>query len=70
MQVQPDDIVGCDGDGVVVVPFRIAEEVAIYARAILLADMRARCGLYQRLGMEPDHTVDYETVEAYYRQFE
>jgi hypothetical protein len=34
----------------------------------LLADMRARRGLYQRLGMEPDQTVDYEMVEAYYDQ--
>ena len=51
------------------VPIRIAEEVAVHARAILLADMRARRGLYQRLGMEPDYTVDFETVEAYYNQF-
>ena len=70
VQVQPGDIIGCDGDGIVVVPIRIAEEVAVHARAILLADMRARRGLYQRLGMEPDHTVDYEMVEAYYSQFE
>jgi len=70
VQVEPGDIVGCDGDGVVVVPLRVAEEVAIHARAILLADMRSRRRLYERLGMEPDATVDYETVEAYYRQFE
>jgi len=69
VQVQPGDIIGCDGDGIVVVPIRIAEEVAVHARAILLADMRARRGLYQRLGMEPDYTVDFETVEAYYNQF-
>jgi len=68
VQVNPGDIVGCDGDGIVVVPIRVAEEVAIHARAILLADMRARRNLYKRLGMEPDHTVDYETVSAYYDQ--
>ena len=70
VQVEPGDIVGCDGDGVVVVPQRIAAEVAVHARAILLADMRGRRRLYEKLGMEPDETVDYETVEAYYSQFE
>jgi len=66
VQVEPNDIIGCDGDGIVVVPLRVAEEVAIHARAILIADMKARRALYQRLGMIPDHTVDYETVEEYY----
>lgn len=70
VQVEPGDMVGCDGDGVVVVPQRIAYEAAIHARAILLADMHGRNKLYKRLGMEPDDTVDYETVEAYYSQFE
>jgi regulator of RNase E activity RraA len=66
VQVRPGDIVGCDGDGVVVVPQDIGEEVAVHARAILLADMRARRKLYERLGMTPDDTVDSETVETYY----
>lgn len=66
VQVRPGDIVGCDDDGVVVVPIEVAAEVAVHARAILLADMRARRKLYERLGMTPDETVDYETVEAYY----
>ena len=70
VQVEPGDIIGCDGDGIVVVPLKVAEEVSIHARAILLADMRARRGLYQRLGMTPDYTVDYEAVEKYYSQFE
>ncbi|OGG54658.1 MAG: 4-hydroxyphenylacetate isomerase [Candidatus Handelsmanbacteria bacterium RIFCSPLOWO2_12_FULL_64_10] len=69
VQVGPGDIVGCDDDGVVVVPLRVAKEVAVHARAVLLADMRARRKLYERLGMPPDETVDSETVEAYYRQF-
>ncbi|CAA9579683.1 MAG: Demethylmenaquinone methyltransferase-like protein [uncultured Thermomicrobiales bacterium] len=70
VQVRPGDMVGCDDDGVVVVPVEVAREVAGYARAVLLADMRARQRLYERLGRAPDETVDYETVEAYYRQFE
>jgi regulator of RNase E activity RraA len=69
VQVRPGDIVGCDDDGVVVVPLEIAPQVAVHARAVLLADMRARRKLYERLGMTPDPTVDYEMVEAYYRQF-
>ena len=69
-QVRPGDMVGCDDDGVVVVPLEIAAEVAVHARAILLADMRARRKLYERLGMTMDETVDVEGVEAYYRQFE
>ena len=68
-QVQPGDIVGCDDDGVVVVPQAIAGEAAAHARAILLADMRDRAKLYERLGMPPDATVDFKTVEDYYRQF-
>lgn len=65
-QVRPGDFVGCDDDGLVVVPLEIVEEVAAHAQAILLADMRGRRKLYERLGMTPDETVDYETVEAYY----
>lgn len=70
VQVRPGDIVGCDDDGVVVVPLEVAEEAAVHARAVLLSDMKARRELYGRLGKEPDSTVDCEAVEAYYRQFE
>jgi regulator of RNase E activity RraA len=59
--------VGCDDDGVLVVPYEIAQEVAKHAIAILLADMKGRRGLYERLGMALDETVDYEHVEAYYK---
>ena len=68
--MRPGDIIGCDGDDVVVVPLELAKEIAVHARAVLLADMRGRRKLYERLGMILDETVDYETVEAYDRQFE
>lgn len=70
VQVRPGDLVGCDDDGIVVVPIEVAAEVATHAQAILLADMRGRRNLYQRLGMEPDETVDVELVEQYYRDLE
>ena len=69
-QVRPGDIVGCDDDGVIVVPHEVAEEVAVHARAVLLSDMRGRKLLYERLGMAPDDTIDTDAVEAYYSQFE
>jgi regulator of RNase E activity RraA len=67
VQVRPGDLVGCDNDGIVVVPLEVAAEVAKHAQAVLLSDMRGRKGLYERLGMTPDETVEVETVEAYYR---
>jgi regulator of RNase E activity RraA len=68
VQVRPGDIVGCDDDGVVVVPLEVAAAVAGHARAVLLHDMRDRKALYERLGRDSDETVDYEAVEAYYRE--
>lgn len=65
-QVQPGDIVGCDDDGIVVVPLAVAAESATHARAVLLADMRGRRRLYERLQMPFDETVDVELVESYY----
>jgi 4-hydroxy-4-methyl-2-oxoglutarate aldolase len=70
VRVDPGDIVGCDDDGVIVVPQDIAEEVARHAQAILLADMRGRHSLYERLGIPMDDTVDIEAVEAYYAGLE
>jgi 4-hydroxy-4-methyl-2-oxoglutarate aldolase len=66
VQVRPGDIVGCDDDGLIVVPVEVAREVAVHARAVLLADMRARRRHYERLGMPIDETVDFDAVEQYY----
>jgi regulator of RNase E activity RraA len=55
--VCPGDIVVGDADGVIVVPRGVAEQVAKYAREILMNDKDARKSLYQRLGMPSDHTV-------------
>ena len=70
VQVRPEDIIGCDDDGVVAVPLEVAQEVAIHARAVLLADMKGRRGLYERLGMPMDETVDVATVERYYEDLD
>jgi regulator of RNase E activity RraA len=65
-QVRPGDIVGCDDDGLIVVPIEIAREVALHAKAILIADMKARGRRYERLGNAPDASVDVAAVERYY----
>lgn len=43
---------------------------AVYAQAILIADMKSRRRHYETLGMEMDETVDWERVEAYYEELE
>jgi len=55
--VCPGDIVVADGDGVVVVPRKVAESVAGYAREILDNDKLARRDLYKKLGKKLDKTV-------------
>jgi regulator of RNase E activity RraA len=65
-QVRPGDIVGCDDDGLIVVPIEVAKEVALHAKAVLIADMNARGKRYEKLGMAPDASVDVPALERYY----
>jgi regulator of RNase E activity RraA len=58
--VHPGDVVVADGDGVIVVPGAIAEEVAAHARAEHRRDKRRRRKHYEALGMELDETVTDE----------
>jgi regulator of RNase E activity RraA len=67
--VRPDDIVGCDGDGCLVVPQEVVEDVIRTAAAILIADAKGRRRLYERLNMPPDETVDVEGMEAFYKDW-
>ena len=55
--VHPGDVVVADGDGVIVVPREVAEEVACYARRELEQDKVGRRRLYEELGRELDETV-------------
>lgn len=55
--VYPGDVIVADGDGVVVVPRKLAFDVAEYAHRELRADKIARRQRYEALGMELDDTV-------------
>ncbi len=57
ISVNPGDIVVADGDGVIVVPSKIARDVAKYAHRELKNDKVGRRKLYEDLGMELDETV-------------
>jgi regulator of RNase E activity RraA len=58
VRVYPGDIVVADGDGVVVVPVKHAEDVAAVAREIANQDKESRRRHYKRAGLEPDWTVE------------
>ncbi|MBN2774976.1 MAG: hypothetical protein JXR31_12040 [Prolixibacteraceae bacterium] len=55
--VCPGDVVVADGDGVVVVPRKVAKEVAEKAQKVLENDKAGRRGLYESLGRPLDKTV-------------
>ena len=55
--VMPGDVIVADGDGVIVVPRGVAEEVAKYAHKIIEEDKAARRRLYRQLGLPEDPSV-------------
>ena len=55
--VCPGDVVVADGDGVIVVPRKVARQVAENARVVLENDKKGRRKLYKSLGMPLDQTV-------------
>jgi len=67
VMVRPGDIIGCDWDGVVVVPLEVAEEVLYFAAKIAIDDKKSRKNLYAKLGKAPDETVDWEAVAEYFK---
>jgi len=55
--IEPGDVIGADGDGVIVVPRAHAKEVAEYARTTLDGDKAGRRQLYKKLGLPTDDSV-------------
>ena len=55
--IYPGDIIVADGDGVIVVPRKVALDVAKYADQILNSDKDTRRALYEKLNWKQDKTV-------------
>jgi len=67
VMARPGDIVGCDWDGVIVVPLEVAEDVLCVSARIAVDDKKARRRLYEKVGRKPDETVDWEASAEYYK---
>jgi regulator of RNase E activity RraA len=67
VQVRPGDIVGCDWDGVIVVPIDVAEDVLAFAARIAIDDKKGRRRLYDKTGRKPDESVDWEAAQEYFK---
>jgi 4-hydroxy-4-methyl-2-oxoglutarate aldolase len=65
--VRPNDIVGADWDGTVVIPLEVAEDVLVIAARIAVDDKKARRRLYDKTGRKPDETVDWESAAEYFK---
>jgi len=57
VMVRPGDLIVADGDGVIVVPIEVAEEVGKFAKSVQDGDKIARRKHYEASGAEPDFTV-------------
>lgn len=66
-QIRPGDIIGCDWDGVVVVPVEVAEDVLAIAARIAVEDKKTRRRLYEKLGKPLDETVDWEAAAEWFK---
>ncbi len=55
--VMPGDVIGADGDGVIVVPRAHALEVARYAHKVIEGDKKSRRELYKELRLPEDASV-------------
>ena len=55
--IYPGDVVVADGDGVIIVPRKLARDVAKWARKENVNDRAGRKQMYEHLGIELDDTV-------------